>query len=316
MDVVFSTENIARAKRYAAWRDAICDFYVHVDVNATQPDDYRGFIREGHFGDVVMTDILISEQRICRNNQHISRLDKDCYYFQLIHHGSVNVVQQGTTLTSNAARGAIFSATEPYELECVGEVRSFYLEIPRDAFAQRFPQEKIPVSATINSTKGMGRIATEFCTMLATEGERLDEEERENLGGQLMDVLAFSLLSGDGDMPASEGSVQQARLRSIQQWIESHIQNPTLSLEKIAGANGISLRYLHLLFRQCDMSASEWIWSRRLQRCYDDIAKGDGRSITSIAFDYGFNSSAHFSTLFRRKYGMSPRHVAQTNQKR
>jgi AraC-like DNA-binding protein len=312
MDVVFTTDTIARAKRYAAWRDAICDFYVHVDVNATRPEDYRGFIREGRFGEVVLTDILLSEQRIRRNTQHISRLDKDCYYLQLIHRGNINVIQRGTRHLSNAARGAIFCATEPYELECAGEVRSFYLEIPRDQFAQRFPRERIPVSATINSTQGLGRIATEFCAMLAMEGSRLEEDARAHLGRQLMDMLAFTLLSDDGGMPASDGTVQQARLRSIQQWIETHIGDPDLSLEKIASANGMSLRYLHLLFRQCEMSASEWIWNRRLQLCYDEIAKGDGRSITSIAFDHGFNSSAHFSTMFRRKYGVSPRDVART----
>jgi AraC-like DNA-binding protein len=59
------------------------------------------------------------------------------------------------------------------------------------------------------------------------------------------------------------------------------------------------------------MSASEWIWNRRLQCCYDQILKRDGRSITSVAFEHGFNSSAHFSTLFRRKYGLSPREVAR-----
>ncbi|PCI05142.1 MAG: AraC family transcriptional regulator [Hyphomicrobiales bacterium] len=315
MDVVFSTKEIVRAKRYNAWRDAICDSYVHVDVDATRPDDYRGFIREEHFGGVVLTDILISEQRIKRNSQHISRLDKDCYYLQFLHHGSVNVLQRGETHVSNAARGAIFYATEPYELECVGEVRSFYLEIPREDFAQRFPGQQVPVSATINSTQGMGRIATEFCTMLATEGPRLDDDDRAYLGDQLLDLLAFTLLSSDGDVPGSDGSVQRARLRSIQQWIETHIGNPSLSLEKIAGANGISLRYLHLLFRQCEMSASEWIWDRRLQLCYDDIAKGDGRSITTIAYDRGFNSSAHFSTLFRRKYDLAPRDLARAQQR-
>jgi len=315
MDVVFSTDTIAREKRYAAWRDAICDFYVHVDVNATRPEDYRGFIHEGHFGDVVLTDILVSEQRIRRNSQHISRLDKDCYYLQLIHRGNVNVLQCGATHQSNAARAAIFSAAEPYELECIGEVRSFYLEIPRDKFAQRFPREQIPVSATINSTQGLGRIATEFCASLATEGSKLGDDERTHLGGQLMDMLAFTLLSDGRDMPDSEGSVQKARLRSIQQWIETHIGDHDLSLERIAGANGISLRYLHVLFRQCEMSASEWIWNRRLQLCYDQIAKGDGRSITSVAFDHGFNSSAHFSTMFRRKYGVSPRDVARAQQR-
>ena len=111
-----------------------------------------------------------------------------------------------------------------------------------------------------------------------------------------------------------EGSVRQARLRSVQQWIEEHLGHPDLSLDRIAHANGISLRYLHLLFRGCEMSAAEWLWHRRLQRAYDLIAKGDGRSITSIAFAHGFNSSAHFSTMFRRKYGVSPRNVGRSRQ--
>lgn len=311
MDLVFSTDDLAKAERYAAWRDAICDVYVHVDVKATRPEDYRGFIREAKFGEVVLTDILLSEQRIRRSRQHISRLDKDCYYLQLLHRGNLSVFQRGETHRSNAARGAIFCATEQYELQCHGEVRSFYLELPRDEFAQRFPREQIPVSASLNTTQGLGRIATEFCATLATEGSRLEDGVRAGLGNQLMDVLAFTLLSSEGDMPAAEGSVQKARLRSVQQWIETHIADPDLSLEKVATANGMSLRYLHVLFENCEMSASEWIWNRRLQLAYDRISRGDGRSITSIAYDHGFNSSAHFSTMFRRKYGASPRDVAR-----
>jgi AraC-like DNA-binding protein len=311
MDLVFSTDALAPAKRYAAWREAICDVYVHVDVKATRPEEYTGFIREARFGEVVLTDILLSEQRIRRNSRHIAQLDKDCYYLQLIHHGHLNVIQRGATHFSNAARGAIFSATEQYELQCLGEVRSFYLEIPRDEFARRFPHEQVPVSATINSTRGMGRIATEFCSTLAVEGAKLPDDARAHLGHQLMDMIAYTLLSAEGDIPEADGSIQQARLRSVRQWIEAHLDDSGLTLERIAGANGMSLRYLHLLFEQCEMSASEWIWNRRLQRCYDQIQKRDGRSITSIAFEHGFNSSAHFSTLFRRKYGVSPRGVAR-----
>lgn len=311
MDLVFSTDDYGQSERYAAWRDAICDVYVHVDVKATDPDRYRGFIREAKFGEVAMTDILLSEQRIRRNRQHISRLDKECYYLQLVHTGNVSVVQRGDTHRSNAARGAIFSAAEQYELHMHGEVRSFYLEIPRSEFAQRFPRERIPVSASLNTTRGLGRIATEFCATLAAEGSKLDDRVRAGLGNQLMDVLAFTLLTSEGDMPAAEGSVKKARLMSVQQWIETHLADTNLSLEKVSAANGMSLRYLHVLFESCDMSASEWIWNRRLQRAYDSLARGDGRSITSIAFDHGFNSSAHFSTMFRRKYGVSPRDVSR-----
>jgi AraC-like DNA-binding protein len=229
----------------------------------------------------------------------------------LIHKGSVSVLQRGETHKSNAARGAVFSAAEQYELYAHGEVRSFYLEIPRDEFAQRFPRERIPVSASLNTTQGLGRIATEFCATLATEGSKLEDGIRSGLGNQLMDLLAFTLMSSEGDMPAAEGSVKKARLMSVQNWIEAHIADPGLSLEKVATANGMSLRYLHVLFQAGEMSASEWIWNRRLQLAYDRLAKGEGRTITSVAFDHGFNSSAHFSTMFRRKYGISPRDVGR-----
>jgi AraC-like DNA-binding protein len=311
MNLVFSTDDYEPSKRYAAWRDAICDVYVNVDVKARDPDRYRGFIREAKFGEVVLTDILLSEQRIRRNNRHNARLDKDCYYVQLLHKGRISVLQRGETHNSNAARAAIFSATEQYELYGHGEVRSFYLEIPRDEFARRFPRERIPVSAVLNTTQGLGRIATEFCATLATEGSRLDEGIRTGLGGQLMDVLAFALLTSAGDMPATESSVKKARLRSVQHWMEAHVADATLSLEKVAAANGMSLRYLHVLFEDCEMSASEWIWNRRLQLAYDCLARGEGGSITAVAFDHGFNSSAHFSTMFRRKYGVSPRDVGR-----
>jgi AraC-like DNA-binding protein len=311
MDLVFSTDQYAAADRYDAWRGAICDVYVHVDVKAANPDRYRGFIREAKFGEVVLTDILLSEQRIRRNNQHIAQLDKECYYIQFVQRGNISVLQSGETHRSNPARGAIFSAADQYELHGHGEVRSLYLELPRDDFARRFPRERIPIAASINTTQGLGRITSEFCAALATESAKVEGDSRVQLGSQLMDMLALTLLSAENDTPGLDSSVQQARLRSVQQWIDSHIRDADLSLERIAGANGMSLRYLHRLFERCEMSASEWIWHRRLQLCYDAIAKADGRSITAIAFDHGFSSSAHFSTMFRRRYGITPRDVAR-----
>jgi hypothetical protein len=50
METVFSTDTIAPEKRYASWRDAICDVYVHVDVKATDPENYKGYIRENVLG--------------------------------------------------------------------------------------------------------------------------------------------------------------------------------------------------------------------------------------------------------------------------
>ena len=308
MDIVFTTEDLEPSKRYAAWQGAICDVYVHVDVNAEERSDYQGFIREARFGPVTMTDVLVSEQRITRRERHIAKLDKDCYYVQFIQQGRVNILQAGQTLLSHPGVGTIFSASEAYDLECIGRVRSLYLEIPRKEFSSRFSENRIPVAATMTTGRGLGRIAAEFCSMLASEGSSLEETVRTRLGDELMDVLALALDMGDKDDFSEDATAQKARLRSVKAWIEQHLADPDLSLEKIARSNGVSLRHLHYLFRLTDLSASEWILDRRLLRCHDALIRPELRSlsVTEVAYRFGFRSSSHFSTVFRRKFGHSP----------
>jgi AraC-like DNA-binding protein len=311
VDLIFSTDGLPRQKRYAAWRDAICDVYVHVDVHAEDQSNYDGFIREVQFGSVALTDVLLSHQRITRHPSHLSKLDKDCYYVQLIQTGNINVLQDGTTLPTNAGLGALFCASEPYVLQCLGKVRSYYLELPRKEFAARFAQDRIPISTTMSTGRGLGRIATEFCATLASEGSTLDFSTRTRLGEELMDVLALAFDSAQQDEPRADQAVQHARLRSVKAWLEHHLGNPELTLDAIAKANDISLRYLHSLFRLEGTSVSQWIWNRRLERSFDMLLKNDNGalSLTEIAYLVGFNSSSHFSTMFRRKFGVRPSDV-------
>ena len=311
MDLIFSPESLAQEKRYAAWRDAICDVYVHVDVKADDPANYEGFIREVQFGSVALTDVLLSDQHISRRASHLSKLDKDCYYVQLIQTGNITGLQAGVTLPTNAGTGALFCASEPYDLQCLGKVRSYYLELPRKDFASRFAKDRVPISTTMSTGRGLGRIATEFCATLASQGASLDASVRARLGEELMDVLALAFDSAQQEEPLAEQVVQRARLRSVKAWLEEHLCDPNLTLEAIAKANAISLRYLHALFRLDGTSVSSWIWNRRLERSFDMLSRSDNQalSLSEIAYRVGFSSSSHFSTMFRRKFGMRPSDV-------
>lgn len=308
MDLVFSTEALDRSKRYAAWRDAICDVYVHVNVEADEPDNYDGFIRETQFGNVAMTDCLLSQQHISRRKAHLSKLDKDCYYVQFIQTGSINVLQSGDSFHTTAGLGALFCASEPYDLQCMGKVRSYYLEIPRQAFGSRFPDGQAPLAATMSTGRGLGRIAVEFCSMLASQGTSLESGIRARLGEELMDVLALAFDSAHCDEPMTEQVVQRARLRSVKAWIEDHLCDHSLSPEAIAKSNGISLRYLHAIFRLEGQSVSNWVWNRRIELGHDMLLRSNhnARSLTEIAYRVGFSSSSHFSTMFRRRFGIRP----------
>jgi AraC-like DNA-binding protein len=314
MQIIFDSKTLPAAKRYQAWQDAICEIYLRVDCAVEQRTDYEGFVRELRFGAVTLTDTMGSPQSVLRQRRHIACLEKDCYFIGLAQSGSVHVRQAGSSVTMHAGLGVLYYASEPYELRCDTKVRSFWLELPRQAFASRFDSQPPPFVAHLNLSRGLGRIAVEFCAAMAQEGAALDPQSRAKLGEQFMDILALAISAEPDRQPAAEMGVQRVRLRSVKNYIDAHLSDPNLSLGKIAKENGISLRYLHQLFRPMDMSASEWLRMRRLQRCYDMLSSPQHatQSITEIAYSMGFSSSSHFSNLFRAQFGLRPSDVRGT----
>ena len=83
---------------------------------------------------------------------------------------------------------------------------------------------------------------------------------------QWQPVLALALECGPEQSTLGERAAREGRLLSIKAWIEDRLYDPTLTLDKVAMRNQISLRQLHYLFELCDTTPSDWIWRRRLAR--------------------------------------------------
>ena len=90
--------------------------------------------------------------------------------------------------------------------------------------------------------------------------------------------------------------------------MNAHLSDPSLNCTLVSRAHGISIRYLNKLFEDDELSLSEWIWARRLEkaRVAIDCSPTTGQSITQIAYDWGFKDPAHFSRAFKARYGRSP----------
>src|SRR5262249_40215983 len=97
--------------------------------------------------------------------------------------------------------------------------------------------------------------------------------------------------------------------RQIHRYVDTHISESGLGAVEIAVAMGISVRHLHRLLLITGSTLGEYIRSRRLMGCRADLANPGMRqkTITDIAFFWGFGDSAHFSHAFRKQFGISPR---------
>jgi AraC-like DNA-binding protein len=110
-------------------------------------------------------------------------------------------------------------------------------------------------------------------------------------------------------MVVADAAIVGARRIQIKRYIEANLRDPELSVRSVAAAFGISPRYLHILFASENETVSSYILRRRLEECGKQLADAlwQRRTITEIAFGWGFNNATHFARVFRNHYGTSPR---------
>ncbi|WP_119301426.1 helix-turn-helix transcriptional regulator [Dongia deserti] len=79
----------------------------------------------------------------------------------------------------------------------------------------------------------------------------------------------------------------------------------------VAKRQGISPRYLHMLFECEGTSFSQFVLGERLaaaRRLLTD-PRQDHRTVTEIAYAVGFGDLSYFNHAFRRRYGATPREM-------
>lgn len=312
MKTVFSTENVEIKKRFATWQEAICEHYLKVDVSSQSPTDYEGFLEKSILGPVMLSDVYSSSaQDIIRSRQHIAHLDKECFYVMFPSSGSLLVEQGGKGLVSTPGTAVLFDTTVPYRLRCRERCQAVYVEMPRQTLIDRCPIDKLSTISSLNFADGLGWALLVFCRLIANEAETLPADTAKDVAIEIADLLALYINVELDRKPSGEKIANQFRLQLVKSYIQSRLDDPDLTPGVIAKDNAISLRYLHYLFKESGTSVCEWIREQRLKKCRQKLtsAKFDRESITDIAFSMGFNSSSHFTRLFKQKFGMTPRYA-------
>ncbi len=80
------------------------------------------------------------------------------------------------------------------------------------------------------------------------------------------------------------------------------------SLDEMARACGMGRSQFSVRCRELtNMSPHEYLMYRRIELAGQELLASTSRSITDIAFAFGFGSSQYFATSFRKQMGLSPK---------
>jgi AraC-like DNA-binding protein len=164
-----------------------------------------------------------------------------------------------------------------------------------------------PISLTLPADSSLKMLATSYLDSLGQRLDTLSDAE----AGQAADVLCRLVGATCGTaLPEQRDALRAARLEQIKRYVGLHLTEMDLAPATVAQGLGISVRSLHLAFEPTGTSFAEYVMRRRLQECRAALERSTAvRSITDVAFAWGFTNLTTFYRAFRREFGITPGEV-------
>ncbi|MBS9478379.1 acetamidase/formamidase family protein [Ancylobacter radicis] len=189
-------------------------------------------------------------------------------------------------------------------------LRAIVLSVVPEAFRGRKAPSLSSCPPRVFDAEGLADILAGTARAAVGALDRLSDPEWEAVAqsvAELLLQLSADLVTTTADPSSSRAALLQ-RLYAI---IERSIGKEDISVAELAQAEGISERYVQKLFEGTGESFSHYVRERRLQRAWHDLTNTAEAAvpISEIAYRYGFSDSAHFSRLFRERFGLPPREL-------
>jgi AraC-like DNA-binding protein len=173
--------------------------------------------------------------------------------------------------------------------------------LPRAWIEPHLSSGRRPLSAQFSGSHGINGLMQAYLRAL----NECDNAELPGVIDNFCRLLALACGGGAGDQRAA---TRAAKLRQVMDYIALHLSEPDLTPASVAAAMKISVRQLHLLFQPTGTSFAEHVLGRRLEECRAmlESPSARARSVTDIAYAWGFNSLASFYRAFGQRFGVSP----------
>ena len=313
MTVLIDTNAVPAPHRVEFWAKSSRDAFHPLHIGTDGTDRFWARMWADRLGQVGVYRIAAGPNTMQRTPKDIVAGDPECLHVQIALRGRLHGAQQhratmigpGDITSYDTSHPAIFRADAPFDL--------LVMRLPKTALGKHAGKVSRLTALRIPGDAGLPRLAARFCCEAAT-GLADGSIARDDIGlaEHVIDLVRRLYVDLDASRPPRPRSTAELLIHA-QAHIDARLGDPDLNPEELARACFISTRYLHRVFETAGLSVCDFIRSARLDRCRRDLidpAFAD-QPISVIATRWGLPSAPHFSRLFRRAYGCSPRQFRQ-----
>ncbi len=307
----WTTARLEPADRYDAWCSQLMDSDLPWSPCTQSNQGFSAQYQSSSVGGMYMLQSRLSPFSASRAKRQIASSHEPYFSLQLLLEGSEEISHAGTDTILKPGSLFLTDSEQPMDFRVKEEMEVVSLRIPK-RLIRPYQTHTLPATHCVFGSSGVGSIMSKFLLSLNEEIPNLNRLEQNYL-----ETSAVSLLLATFFRPAGVKKVKSysGTLDRIKLQIVGSLTDPELTPSKAADQAGISLRHLHNLFAQNGETFGRYVQKKRVDRAVEELRTGqfDG-TITECAFKWGFSSSSHFSRVFKKLHGCSPREF-MTEQK-
>ena len=287
------------------WTEILAATHLGFDIEATPrtPTKFNGAVSRRRFGGLALVDCASSPWLGRHGKPPAGGAPEAVMGFQFVRKGVELVRESGREITLTAGDIVLWDGWQPTEVEVVEPFLKRTLIFPRERVLAVCPRLGDVDALPPLGESASARLLARYLDALAMELPALDDAAGTAAADAALELLRAAV---EPSVPTTRAAKREALRASVRRHVRERLQDPALSPVSIAKAHAISVRALHALFEDSGESVAGLVRRERLRRCFEDLMRPSGGSVTEIAFRWGFRDAAHFSRVFKREYGATP----------
>src|ERR1700722_20267326 len=298
-----TTSGLAPKKQIQCWSDTLTDLCGQFDIDPLEASSFEGRINYTTVSKLKLCQIEASQHRLAHNASR-GKLQAPPFVKILFQtHGISHFEQGGRRIELVPGDCLAYDVSSPHTIVSPMLTRHEVVIVPKELLRERGFNFGKMSACKWSALTGTGRIAHDFVHAAFGEAAKLSANSAAGVAESLIDLLLLPLREAD---KAFDRIGPEAMYVRAQAFIREHLRDPDLCIDQISASLGCTKRYLHMLFSERGITVSDYIWRARLQHCRQELENYGGKTITDVAFSWGFSSSSHFSRVFRKNFGVSP----------
>ncbi|AME25508.1 MULTISPECIES: acetamidase/formamidase family protein [Burkholderiaceae] len=306
MDLLrFTTESYPEVERVREWSTVLDRLGWYSRLNASDRTLHGTLTSQTSTGGFELTSLASVAQTLELKADHA-----DSLMIVLLLDGDATLIADDLREPVGVHDIVYASSQQAASIAFASSFRVFVVRVPRDAVNARVLSPFSLRAARLSGEAGIGHVFSGFLRSVAESVESLSAGELRPLELALAEFLVASLAGHERKGSFGGLTPSQAAIFSrVCRLIEASLGDPALSVAMLAKEERVSPRYVQKLFETAGQSFSTYLRSRRLERCRAELVDPlyEKVSVSDICFRWGFNDPAHFSRVFRERYGASPR---------